>query len=97
MSTQPIALYLAEKLESPGVSQLLASNAAAELRRLHSVNIEAAAAEREHIVQILANNNPRNNGKAVTIYSMYGDEQFDNGWLVAVETKLFAIRARGAA
>jgi hypothetical protein len=56
-----------------------------------------AAAERERIVQILANNNPRNNGKATTIYSMYGDEQFDNGWLVAVETKLFAIRAKGAA
>ena len=36
MSTQPIALYLAEKLESPGVSKLLASNAAAELRRLYA-------------------------------------------------------------
>ena len=55
----------------------------------------AVAAEREAIIEILANNNPRDNGTATTIYSAPGLEEFDNGWLVAVETKLHAIRARG--
>ena len=59
MSTQPIALYLAEKLESPGVSQLLAGNAAAELRRLHAANLvfvehfNAIKAERDQLLGAL--------------------------------------------
>ncbi len=59
MNTQPIALYLAEKLESPGVSQLLEGNAAAELRRLHAANLDcvehfnAIKAERDELLAVL--------------------------------------------
>lgn len=42
MSTQPIALWLAEKLEDMPADGhwLTANNAAAELRRLHEVNAD---------------------------------------------------------
>lgn len=56
----------------------------------------AVLAEREACMAIIANNNPRNNGTATVLYSFQDDEAFDNGWLVAIETKLFAIRARSA-
>ena len=64
---------------------------------LREVAARAAQEEREAIIQLVASNNPRDNGRATIHYSIPGQKEFDDGWLVAVETKLRDIRARGKA
>lgn len=62
--------------------------------RLREAAARAAKDEREAIIKLIASGNPRDNGAATVLYSTPGQKEFDDGWLVAVETKLHAIRAR---
>jgi hypothetical protein len=53
---------------------------------------EVTLKERQRIIEILESNNPRDNGKSLIFYGLDTEESFDDGWLVAIETKLHEIR-----